>query len=169
MVPLDSTIWGELTHAYGPASDIPDLLRRLAKEPEPSEHRDQEPWRSLWSALCHQGDVYQASYVAVPHIVAIANEAPGPIDWSFFGLPAAIEIARAKGSGPLVGPTHQAAYFAALRDLLDCIARHADDRWDEYMTQAIATALAAIKGHHRLADALNNLDDEWIEKILSPS
>ena len=107
--------------------------------------------------------------VAVPHIVAIANEVRGPIDWSFFGLPAAIEIARAKGRGPVISPTYRAAYFAALRDPQDSIVRHADDGWDELMTRVIAAALAAIKGHHRLADALNNLDDEWIEKILSPS
>src|SRR5579862_9372442 len=111
MVPLDSTIWSELTHAYGPASDIPDLLRRLAKEPGPSEHREQEPWWSLWSALCHQGDVYQASYAAIPHIVAIANEAQGPIDWSFFGLPSAIEIARANGRGPALRFQYRNDYF----------------------------------------------------------
>ena len=70
---LESTEWGELTHAYGPATNIPDLLRRLANEPGPSEHREQEPWWSLWSSLCHQGDVYQASYVAVPHIVDVPD------------------------------------------------------------------------------------------------
>ena len=27
----------------------------------------------LWSSLCHEGDVYTASYAAVPHIVQMAN------------------------------------------------------------------------------------------------
>src|SRR2546426_5104183 len=29
---------------------------------------------SLWSALCHQGDVYTASYAALPELVKIASD-----------------------------------------------------------------------------------------------
>src|SRR5262245_2777864 len=76
MIPLDSPEWRRLQHAYGPASDIPDLLRQLAANPCAKKSGD-EPWHSLWSALCHQGDVYTASYAAVPHIVDIALNAKG--------------------------------------------------------------------------------------------
>jgi len=69
MLDLDDPRWSDLTHAYGKASDIPDLLRQLDKLPLATG--DAEPWFSLWSALAHQGDVYPASFAAVPHVVAM--------------------------------------------------------------------------------------------------
>jgi len=32
---LDDPRWGELRHCYGPAEDIPDLLRQIAAAPGP--------------------------------------------------------------------------------------------------------------------------------------
>lgn len=84
MLSLDDPRWRELRHAYGNAADVPDLLRALALSTGPKEGYRDEPWFSLWSSLCHQGDVYTASYIAVPHIVQIASEATEPVDFSFF-------------------------------------------------------------------------------------
>jgi hypothetical protein len=58
MLSLDSPRWADLTHAYGVASDIPELLRQLHSLPDSSG--ESEPWFNLWSALAHQGDVYPA-------------------------------------------------------------------------------------------------------------
>ena len=169
MLSLDSSEWGEVSHCYGPASDLPPLLRQLAEDPSRNEKSTDKVWESLWSALCHQGDVYQASYVAVPHLVAIASEAKGPIDFSFFLLPALIEVARANGRGPTVLSQYRDAYFAALRSIEDCVARLANEPWSKDLTISIAAALAAIKGHHRVAEAIGNLDDDWIDEIIDPS
>ncbi|HEX3912895.1 MAG TPA: hypothetical protein VHW71_05265 [Steroidobacteraceae bacterium] len=68
MLPLDSPQWAELSHAYGAAGDIPQLLKQLTNFRRATV--DKEPWFSLWSALAHQGDVYSASFAAVPHVVA---------------------------------------------------------------------------------------------------
>ncbi|MEV6239040.1 hypothetical protein [Lentzea sp. NPDC051838] len=57
--------WSVLTHAYGTAEDIPGLLDRVAKA------NDEEAWSELWSALCHQGTSYPASYAALPHLARI--------------------------------------------------------------------------------------------------
>lgn len=75
MLELDSPRWKKLKHAYGKASDIPALLERLKTAPPPADWQS-EPWFSLWSALCHQHDVYTASYAALPHIAAIAAAKP---------------------------------------------------------------------------------------------
>jgi len=75
MLDLMSPRWKELSHAYGPARDIPDLLKQLKTAPPKKDYRS-EPWFSRWSALCHQGDVYTASYAAVPHIVAVGSKKP---------------------------------------------------------------------------------------------
>jgi hypothetical protein len=71
MLDLSSSRWSELRHAYGSAADIPNLLRQVEHAP-PQENYKSEPWYSIWSALCHQGDVYTATYAAMPHIVALA-------------------------------------------------------------------------------------------------
>ena len=70
-LPLDSKRWSELTHAYGSAADTPDLLRRIYESPD----------REAWSDLCggsviHQGDVSEAAYAALPHVMAAAESVP---------------------------------------------------------------------------------------------
>ena len=60
MLPLDSPRWSRLTHAYGSASDVPHWLTQLSSLP--TSEGQNEPWYSIWSALAHQGDVYEASY-----------------------------------------------------------------------------------------------------------
>jgi hypothetical protein len=164
MLALDDARWSELTHAYGSASDIPNLLRQLALSPQPRGPAA-EPFFSLWSSLCHQGDVYGASYAAVPHIVQIGLSAGKLIDFSFFLLPASVEVARSHGRGPEVPRDVAAAYRAALGSLVECANRQGPMAWDRDMTIAVAAALAVAKGDPRLAEALMNLDADWIAKI----
>src|SRR6202051_1608870 len=110
MLSLDDSRWSDLAHAYGPASDIPVFLRKMTHAWRPKHDYRDEPWFTLWSSLCHQGDVYTASYAALPQIVQIALETPGPIDFDFFMLPACIEVARFSGKGPAVPPFLLEAY-----------------------------------------------------------
>ncbi|MFF2653768.1 hypothetical protein [Streptomyces sp. NPDC058045] len=48
-------------------TDWPPLLDRIAREPDP------ELWNDLWSALCHQGSVYPASFTALPWLAETAG------------------------------------------------------------------------------------------------
>jgi hypothetical protein len=166
MLGLDDPHWSRLSHAYGAATDIPALLRTLALSTGPSPGYEDEPWFTLWSSLCHQGDAYDAAYAAVPHVVAIAASAPGPIDFSFFELPAAIEIARQNGRAPAIPAELQTAYLAALASLPDCIAAHRNDHWDEAMLLSVCAAQAVSKGHFRAAEAIMNLDGDLIAKLI---
>ena len=69
MLSLDDPKWNELKDAYGSASDVPEMLKRLYANPT-----DKELLNDLWSSLCHQGTIYSASLPAVPHIVsAVTN------------------------------------------------------------------------------------------------
>ena len=162
MITLDSPAWDRLQHAYGPASDIPDLLHQLAANPRPG---NDEPWDSLWSALCHQGDVYTASYAAVPHIVQIALDAKGPIHSSFFLLPACVEIARKRKRGPELPQELEWDFFAALCNLIVCAARQATNYWDLGMLLCVLAAVAAAKGQPDLADLLTELPTNVIERL----
>ncbi|EIZ79716.1 hypothetical protein WSK_1693 [Novosphingobium sp. Rr 2-17] len=166
MIELGDPRWETLSHAYGSAADIPELLRQLAGETGPKINYDSEPWFTLWSRLCHQGDVYDASYAALPHIVEIACNARGPIDFSFFQLPAAIEIARHSGKGPPVPTDLANAYGAAVTRLTECVAQHRHEDWDEPTLLSAASALAVAKGHHRVSEAIMNLDDDLITRLI---
>jgi hypothetical protein len=166
MIDLDDPRWQKLSHAYGSAANIPELLRELARATSPTAGYNSEPWFTLWSSLCHQGDVYDASYAAVPYIVEIAVNTNEPVDFSFFQLPAAIEIARGSGKGPPVPVDLAEAYEVALSGLAECVALHRHEDWDQPTLLSAMSALAAAKGHHRVAEAIMNLDDDLISKLI---
>lgn len=165
MLGLDDPRWKELTHAYGVAADIPDMLRALALSTGPKPGYQEEPWFSLWSSLCHQGDVYTASYVALPHIVQIASTAAAPIDFSFFAFPASVEVARKTGRGPDIPDAYTDDYHRAIARLMEVVNLHRDEPWDQSMLLSAAAAQAVAKGHIDVAEAILNLDDDWIAKI----
>lgn len=166
MLSLDSKDWQVLTHAYGPATDIPNLLRQLALDSTPRSGYQDEPWFSLWSALCHQEDVYSASFAALPHVVEIGTKTPGPIDSGFFLFPACIEVFRHRKRAPQIPAQLAEAYFGGLRGLHECAFRHASDQWDSGMARSVAAALAAAKGQLTLAEALIKLDNDMIARIV---
>ena len=149
-LPLDSPRWHELEHAYGKATDIPELLRQLASLP-PSG-LDDEPWFSLWSALAHQGDVYPASFAAVPHVVRALALAPDRADAVYLQFPVWIEICR-KRQGVAIPPDLQDPYATALAALPRLVAAAAVRAWDDEFLACALAALAAVKGPADVAEA----------------
>lgn len=156
MIQLDDKKWSELTNAYGSAANIPALLRQLAGFPEHDSY-EAEPYFSLWSALCHQGDVYTASYAAVPHIVSLMEAAPERAHWSALLLVASIEISRAKGNGPAVPDDLAASYSEAIKNVPGTIALISRQEWDELFSRVAAASIAAVKGYPDLAEAILEL------------
>lgn len=73
MVRADEVDWSRVEAGYGPADEVPSLLASLYS-PDPAE-RDRAIGE-LWSCLCHQGTVYEASAVAVPFLLDAARDAP---------------------------------------------------------------------------------------------
>lgn len=159
MLDLYDEHWADLRHAYGSANDIPALLRSLWTFPSAESQRS-EPYYTLWSSLCHQGDVYSASYAALPHLVSALDTSEGRGSWSVLALIASIEIARARGNGPSIPPRLERAYFDALARLPSILAEAAKSQWDELYTRAATSALAAVKGHAALAEVVLELDPE---------
>lgn len=165
MLSLDDPCWSDLQHAYGSAVDVPKLLRALGSSTGPKTSYQDEPWFSLWSSLCHQGDVYTASYVAVPHIVEIASQVREPVDFGFFQLPTAIEVARQAGRGPDIPEAYADDYHRAIKQLVENVSLRRNEAWDQSMLLSAAAAQAVGKGHIDVAEALLNLDTDWIAKI----
>jgi hypothetical protein len=174
MLDLKSERWTTLEDAYGAATGIPDLLRHLQGLPL-AEDWLSEPYYSLWSALCHQGDVYTASYAAVPHIVNALLGSPARICDSALHLAVAIEIGRARGRGPEVPADLRAPYFAAIRRLPDIVHALRDVKQDETMCRIAAAALFVTNDQVRFAEAIllfgpEMLDDfmDWADGLAPP-
>ncbi|UNO39076.1 hypothetical protein [Streptomyces sp. MST-110588] len=71
---IDDIDWAALEHAYGPADDVPGLLRAAGSaDPRAREAALEE----LFSSLCHQGSVYSATAAAVPFLARLALDGPG--------------------------------------------------------------------------------------------
>lgn len=163
MIDLDSPRWSELRHADGTAADIPPLLRAL--ESLPGAENNSEPWFSLWSALAHQGDVYSASFAAVPHVVRALESDPERADSTYFQFPAWIETCRQKHAVQ-VPDDLAAAYSAALSKLPRLIAAASGRDWDEGFLCCAMAALAASKGAGVVAEAALALSPEVAEQFL---
>lgn len=157
MLTLDSNRWSELRHAFGAATDIPALLFQLTTLPD--SHGEAEPWFSLWSALAHQGDVFDASFAAVPHVVRAAATNPLRADAVYFQFPAWIEICRRKQKLEVPGEL-AVAYFDALAKLPALVAAASAREWDADFLQCALSAIAAAKGQPLVAEAVQELSPE---------
>ncbi len=167
MLDLGSARWNELTHAYGDAGDIPSLLQEAAKWP-PIEKYDDEPYFSLWSSLCHQGDTYSASYTAVPHLASYCTvEAPKKVYESILHLIVSIEMARQNGRGHPLPEDIKESYIAAINRLPNTLATLQSREPSEELASiaAAAFALAASKG--KLAEAYLEMHTNIAEEFLS--
>lgn len=165
MIELNDRRWNELSHAYGPAGNIPELLQQLSTFP-PQTNNQSEPYFSLWSALCHQGDVYTASYAAVPHIIKYAEFAPSKVNWSAILLVTSIEIGRMKSQAPDIPADLAKPYFDSLTSLPRIIAETAEQEWDEFFARVASAALAVAKEQPKLGEAILELEPERVPVFL---
>ena len=165
MLPLDSDEWAELTNAYGIATDIPPLLRELASFPPKDSYRS-EPYSSLWGNLCHQGDVYSASYAAVPHIVAILESAPERASEDFFHLPAQIELCRCKGCGPEIPGDLEKWYFDAFSKFPNLVAQAQTRELGEEYIRILSATTAVVGGQRELGEAILELEPRIVKRFM---
>ena len=116
-------------------------------------------WFDLWSALCHQGDAYTASYAAVPFLVRLAEGASYRSQFEPLLLAASIELSRLEGNGPDLPFDVMLEYRAALKRGLalatDALKNPALDR-DSH--RAFRGCVAAF--HGGTLAARNILDEE---------
>ncbi len=161
MFKVENYNWANLEHAYGSAQDIPHLLLSLSECP-PSSDYESEPYFSLWSSLCHQGDVYSASYAALICIVEILSEKYEKVNYNFFLLPISIEIARLKGNGPELGEFEQ-DYYSAIGKIAGLVAKIKTS--DEVFSRVLAAATAVVHGNVKLGEAILELSPDTIDEF----
>jgi hypothetical protein len=113
MLNLDDKRWSRLLGGYRVPFDPRPLLARLEAEQDTAT-----TWHELWDELHHQGDVGEASFAAVPHLVRIYRKR-GKVDWNTYAIVAVIELARKEGKNPDVPGWLKEDYFSAIRELAE--------------------------------------------------
>lgn len=77
MIPLDDTIWKELSTAYGNGTAVADALSEARAAVMGHQATIEEIFvERIWQAVCHQGTPYSAIFAAIPHLVDIAGTLP---------------------------------------------------------------------------------------------
>ncbi|RNL72726.1 HEAT repeat domain-containing protein [Streptomyces sp. I6] len=66
---MDEVDWASMGHAYGPADDVPGLLRGLAST-DPAER--ETALDGMYTAVHHQGDVYDSTLACIPFLLELA-------------------------------------------------------------------------------------------------
>jgi len=72
---LDSIPWDKIHHAYGAATDVPQLLRALLSR---VGAKREKALRELYGNLWHQHTIYEATSYAVPFLVALLDAPETP-------------------------------------------------------------------------------------------
>lgn len=128
------TDWAALQHAYGEASDVPELISAAAASGE--EYGS--AWEDVWSCLCHQGTVYTASYAAIPLLTDVAVR-HGPAGYiAALDLAAAIVASTDRPAEGVDVRQQHAQELSLLRDLTERnLALAANDTEFIYGLQAL--------------------------------
>ena len=146
--------WANMTHAYGSAGNMPALLERARLDLRGSHERE-SVWLDLWSALCHQGDAYVASYAAIPHLVSIAESRRGSAaQFDPLHLIGCIELARLEGRGPALEPSVEGSYQAGLAHARKLVDEALERQWPSDFRQGLLASQAALSGRSGEARAI---------------
>ncbi|MFD4400923.1 HEAT repeat domain-containing protein [Kitasatospora sp. NPDC058397] len=135
--------WSQMHHAYGTAEEVPGLLHALASSDE--EERGDALGR-FYSAVHHQGDVYQCTAVSVPFLFELAGDAAAPL------RAAVVELLVGIGSAALAyGATEENSWdfsghykaAALMREQAEAFIGFATDS-DRLVRQAAIPALGLL-------------------------
>lgn len=166
--------WSALSHAYGTAEDVPDLLRALASREALERRRALD---ELYSCLVHQGDRYEATARAVPFLFELLDH-PEVMDkpeivWLLNGCAIGDHVGYLPG-GLDTGPwrstsTRSAAWmidaYDAVRQRLPTLVRLAEDP-DPKLRLAATFALAWFREEAAYSISVVGRRVDWESDLL---
>ena len=114
---------------------------------------------------CHQGDVFSASFAAVPHVIEVLATAPTRAGFDFFLLPAAIEVARDE-KGATISSALEPAYRTALARLPHLASAALTAACDADLCQSALAACAVAAGDLGLARLLIEIEHSDIGEVI---
>ncbi len=159
MLGLDDERWSDLKGGYRMQFDPRPLLSALETDKD-----TKTVWHELWDALHHQGDVGEASYAAVPHLVRIYRQ-HGAVDWNTYAIVAVIELARGQGNNPPIPEWMEEGYTRAIQELAGIGAVEILQAKDQEDIRAILSILALCKGARTHARFLLNYSAEELLEL----
>jgi len=161
MLSLEDERWSKLNGSYRTPFDLRPLLRKLEMGSD-----EKSVWNELWNELHHQGDVGEASFAAVPHLVRI-QRAKRSVDWNTFALVAVVEFARANGKNPDLPQWLAEEYFQAIQDLAEIGAGEVMRCSDPDAVRSILGVIALAKGLRAHGEVLVDFSEEEMRQIAS--
>jgi hypothetical protein len=164
MLRVEDPRWLELTGGYRTPYDPRPAIAKLESGTD-----IEAAWNELWQQLHHQGDVGEASYAAVPHLVRIYCQR-GTTDWNTYAMVATIELARGerldpptnKRQNPEVPEWLREGYFQAIASLAETGMKELERVQDPYDLRGILCIIALQKGARTYARILMNYSEEEI-------
>ncbi|MFI0811866.1 HEAT repeat domain-containing protein [Streptomyces echinatus] len=72
---LDAVDWSSMSHAYGPADDVPVWLREMVSADSGTR---ETAFGNFYGAAHHQGDVYPCTVASLPFLFALAEDSTTP-------------------------------------------------------------------------------------------
>ena len=160
MISLDDPIWKEPKDGYKIPYNPAPVIKSLEKG-----NNIEEAWKELWNELYHQGDLGEASYAIVPHLVKIQKE-KRCFDWNFYGLISVIEIERHRKTNPPIPDWLIEDYKKAWDDILEIVILEIKKEKDPYLVKCLLGTLAAAKGNNKLSAIILELEEPEHDEIL---
>jgi len=118
-----------------------------------------ETWNALCQELFHQGDVGEASYATVPHLVRI-HLLRGVPDWNTYSLASIIEDARQTARNPKLPDFLREGYEAAWRTLIEIGLVELADAREPLLVSNIIAAISMGKRQFQLGKFAMLFDED---------
>lgn len=160
MLGYDDPKWKEMKGGYKVAYDPTPALKKLEAGTEMLA-----AWDELWNELHHQGDVGDASYAAVPHLVRIQKESHH-LDWNLYAFVSTIDTERRAKSNPDLPLWLEPEYHKAMSDIVECGFEDLRKATDPITVRAILGAIALAKGVVNLGALISSFDESEIDEYL---
>lgn len=134
---LDAVDWSRRQHAFGPADDVPSLLRSVAAGGTVADEAINRLYETIW----HQGTVYDATALAVPFLAELARADSVEVRWRELVLMMILDIGRGEGYWHV----HADAIARIGHVPKDLDSRlQAEDRWVRACREAVGEAAASL-------------------------
>jgi len=134
---------------------VPNELAKLVENPA-----DLDRFTRLWPWLCSEGTTYAAAYAAVPYMVILAKRLPPEKRFEYLCVIGLVVTHSTPDEGEEFEIKDYLAegYRRALTEALPLIAETLVSRNDVTETRYLLAAVAALKGHCKLARVLQDMD-----------
>ena len=158
---LNDERWTSLLGGYRLPYDPREALRSLERADDIGG-----AWAELWQELHHQGDIGEASFAALSHLVDI-HERRGVPDWNTYALAATIELARDNPGNPELPAYLRDPYDAAWARLIEISLRELKEAQDPALVASIIAVLAIGKGQRTLGRLAADFTEDERQELLT--